>query len=235
MSSWPYINNRLRLIYRDEWNDGFGARGWKLEAAIADPDVIACTAHSGGKSPTSVIVHDILDHFVSGFALSGCLHEAQAIVMHGLRNSIEVRSSFEWLVDDILRDPASDSDARELLAPLLPAPVRACCRSSTEMVERVGAQLGTAQMRARLIQRLIGVGLGGVRTAMTNWERRHLPFERMADIGFCVQELLEKADDAILANKIAVADALLDLSDDVCRLELSANGSDEHVHLEQPV
>lgn len=235
MSSCSHIENRFRLTYRDEWSDSFGARGWKLESAVANPEIIACTAHAGGKSPTSVIVHDILDHLVSGFGLSGCLNEARAIVMHGLRNGIEVRSSFECLVDDILRDPASDSDARELFAALLPAPVRFCCRSSAEMVERVGAQLGTAKMRARLIQRLIGVGLGGVRTAMTNWERRHLPFEKMADIGFCVQELLEKADDAILANKIAVADALLDLSDDVCRLELSTNGFDEHVHLEQPV
>lgn len=235
MSSCSHTDNRLRLIYRDEWNDDFGAQGWKLEAAIADPDIIACTARSGGKSPTSVIVHDILDHFVSGFALSGCLNEARATVMHGLRNSIEVRSSFEWLIDDILRDPASDSDAQVLLAALLPAPVRACCRSPAEMVERLKEQSGTAKMRARLVQRLIGVGLGGVRTAMTSWEQRHLPFERMADIGFCIQELLEKADDAILANKIALGDALLDLSDDVCRLELFTNGSDEHFHLEHRV
>lgn len=57
--------------YRDGWQDGYGACGWKLEVALSDPAIIACTAYTGKQVPTSVLVHDILDHLVSGFGLSG--------------------------------------------------------------------------------------------------------------------------------------------------------------------
>ena len=70
------------LVYRREWQDGYGARGWKLDIAIQDHEVVACTSYTGQKSQTSVLIHDLLDHLVSGFWLSGYRNEARATAMH---------------------------------------------------------------------------------------------------------------------------------------------------------
>jgi hypothetical protein len=63
--------------YRQTWTDGFGARGWKLNSTLGDPEIIASTHETGSAIPTSVLVHDILDHLLSGFAPSG--HRAEAV------------------------------------------------------------------------------------------------------------------------------------------------------------
>ena len=72
--SQPSVAKRLRsgslvvpVTYRKEWQDGFGARSWKLDAAANDRMVIASTSYTGEKIATSVLVHDLLDHCVSGF------------------------------------------------------------------------------------------------------------------------------------------------------------------------
>lgn len=90
-------NNRFDLTYHSEWQDGFGAQGWKLDLAMNNPQVIACTAYTGEKTQTSVLVHDILDHLVSGFWLSGYENEARATAMHGIRNGIEIRFSYRLI------------------------------------------------------------------------------------------------------------------------------------------
>jgi hypothetical protein len=52
----------MHCLYGRTWRDGFGARGWKVAGAVNDPEVIASTAETGERIPTSVFVHDILDH-----------------------------------------------------------------------------------------------------------------------------------------------------------------------------
>lgn len=59
------------VTYAREWLDGFGARGWKLDVSMSDPSVTAATAETGNRIPTSVLVHDILDHHFSGLAVGG--------------------------------------------------------------------------------------------------------------------------------------------------------------------
>ncbi|MFB6261486.1 MAG: hypothetical protein ABEJ96_03600, partial [Thiohalorhabdaceae bacterium] len=52
---------RILARYGETWPDGFGARGWKLEDALAETEVIAATPYPGEQVPTSVFVHDMLD------------------------------------------------------------------------------------------------------------------------------------------------------------------------------
>lgn len=68
---------RIPVTYRHEWHDGFGARGWKLDYSLDDPYIIAATAETGNRIPTSVLVHDILDHYLCGLPLSGQRNEGQ--------------------------------------------------------------------------------------------------------------------------------------------------------------
>jgi hypothetical protein len=70
----------VAVTYRREWQDGFGARGWKLDIGIDDGYVIASTAYCGENIPTSILIHDIVDHHLCAFRLSGHRHEAMALV-----------------------------------------------------------------------------------------------------------------------------------------------------------
>ena len=74
---------RVPCLYRRTWQDGFGARGWKLAGTANDPEVIASTAATGERIPTSVFVHDILDHFLCGLGPSGHRNEAVALLAAG--------------------------------------------------------------------------------------------------------------------------------------------------------
>ena len=85
----------VRVTYRSEWPDGFGARGWKLDIALDDPEIIASTPSPGERINTSVLVHDILDHYVSGFPPSGHRNEAMALIQLSTRTGSDPRSDYE--------------------------------------------------------------------------------------------------------------------------------------------
>ena len=82
------------MSYRDEWEDGFGVRGWKLDAAMRDSTVIASTAYTGENVPTSVLIQDILDHLLCGFGFSGHRNEAMAVVQLASRTGVDAEISF---------------------------------------------------------------------------------------------------------------------------------------------
>jgi hypothetical protein len=107
-----YPNNLLRIgdnsvqvpvTYKKVWDDGFGARGWKVNATIGDPEIIASTRETGQRINTSVFIHDILDHFLSGFGVSGHRSEAMALIQLSRRTGSDPRPDYEQLVrEDIL-------------------------------------------------------------------------------------------------------------------------------------
>ncbi len=52
-----YVNEEgvhIPVTYQKTWDDGFGARGWKIDVSIGDPTIIASTRETGTKIPTSV-------------------------------------------------------------------------------------------------------------------------------------------------------------------------------------
>ena len=55
---------QVPVTYKKVWDDGFGARGWKVNATIGDPAIIASTRETGLRINTSVFIHDILDHYM---------------------------------------------------------------------------------------------------------------------------------------------------------------------------
>lgn len=91
------------VTYKKVWDDGFGARGWKVNATIGDPEIIASTRETGWKINTSVFIHDILDHLLSGFGISGHRREAMALIQLAKRTGSDPGPEFEQLVrEDIL-------------------------------------------------------------------------------------------------------------------------------------
>ena len=71
---------QVPLTYKKVWDDGFGVRGWKVNVTIGDSEIIASTRETGQRINTSVFIHDILDHFLSGFGVSGHRSEAMALI-----------------------------------------------------------------------------------------------------------------------------------------------------------
>ncbi|MBK1716092.1 hypothetical protein [Thiocystis violacea] len=64
-----------------------------IGAYLADPEIIASTRETGGVLPTSVLIHDALDHLISGFAPSGHRAEAMALAQLAERAVSRQRSA----------------------------------------------------------------------------------------------------------------------------------------------
>jgi len=88
---------QVPVTYKKVWDDGFGARGWKVNATIGDPEIIASTRETGQRINTSVFIHDILDHFLSGFGVSGHRSEAMALIQLSKRTGSDPRPDYEQL------------------------------------------------------------------------------------------------------------------------------------------
>ena len=56
-------NVQVAVTYKKTWDDDFSVRGWKVNATIGEPEIIASTRETGQRINTSVFVHDILIWF----------------------------------------------------------------------------------------------------------------------------------------------------------------------------
>ena len=65
---------------------------------MANPEIIPCTPFLGERSPTSALIHDMLDHLCYGFGLSGHRNEAMAPAQLGSRTSTDIKSDLGQMV-----------------------------------------------------------------------------------------------------------------------------------------
>ena len=184
----------IPVTYCLEWQDGFGAQGWKLDRAINDAEVIAVTAYAGETSPTSVLVHDILDHVVSGFGLSGHRNEAMAAMQHGLRNQIAIRSSYEYMAQEILRGQVSGEPLESFLPDSLRQHLPAGAMTDDIKMQALITKLGRSEVFDRVITRFFELGELGVPIAIQNWKKSGLAYETRAALGTSLQALLVRGD-----------------------------------------
>jgi hypothetical protein len=187
---------RVALRYRREWQDGYGARGWKLEAAVGDPAIIASTRETGDRIPTSVLVHDVLDHFLSGFAVSGHRAEAMATVQLSERTASPVERDFLQLVDEdlLFGQVNGESLASFLPADLLSRVPAAAAGGTRAMMHSLQQQLGRQALRERLVQRLFDLGKRGKPHARRCWRALGLEYGLRGRIGEALQRILQEAD-----------------------------------------
>jgi hypothetical protein len=90
------------ISYCAEWMDGYGARGWKIDMTVDDPEIIASTSETGLHIPTSVLIHDILDHYLCGLPPSGHRNEAIALHQLALRTGADPLPDLAQMVDEDL-------------------------------------------------------------------------------------------------------------------------------------
>lgn len=208
------------VVYRKEWQDGFGARGWKLDVAIDDHEVVACTAYTGQKSRTSVLIHDLLDHLVSGFWLSGYYNEARATAMHGLRNGIEVRSSYEHMVEEILRSRKLGEPFQMFLPSRVVSGIPESCVLDAQKFDFLLERMSPEELRARLVQGFLAAGISGVPVAYEQWKKHGLVFETMHGLGCCLQRLQERGESLIAEADAEMAVGSFQISNEACKLVL---------------
>ena len=215
----------IAATYKSSWDDGFGARGWKIDASIGDPMVIASTSETGDKIPTSVLVHDMLDHHLCGLKLSGHRNEAIALNLLAQRtDSSPIPDYTQMTEEDILRGNVNGETMHTFLPDdLIQLIPQALHEDDKQMINYLKQQLGEENLKTRIIERFVELGNAGLPSAKETWQKTGLEFKHRKQIGLCIQKLLEQFDAEIETNNIESVHAEFKVSDDLCVLLLESD------------
>lgn len=217
------IERRVPCLYRHVWEDGFGARGWKLAIAAEDPEVIASTAATGERIPTSVFVHDILDHLLCGLGTSGHRNEAVALLQLAERTGADPTPDFAQMVDeDLLQGCALGESLLELLPSDLTAGLPAGIRDGKTLMTLLQARMGLEPLRQRLIDRFFELGRAGAPRARAHYAAQGLDVGRRGPLGLALQRLLEAADSWVRARCLETAEGAVWMTSRRCGFEIRA-------------
>lgn len=196
----------IPVSYHREWMDGFGARGWKLDVALDDADVIAVTADTGIRVPTSVLVHDILDHHLCGLPLSGHRNEAKALRQLALRTGMDPMPDLFQIVDeDILHGRANGESLHTLLPKSLEILVPEALDDNAQIIAYLIAGLGKDVLRRELAGHLQAIGMEADTEMKIRYEQTGLDHRCRGSLGMALQHLLRHADALATAEDWDVA------------------------------
>jgi len=190
---------RVPVTYHKVWDDGFGARGWKINATIGDPEIIASTRETGQCINTSVFIHDILDHFLSGFGVSGHRSEAMALIQLSNRTGSSPAADYEQMVkEDILNGRVNG----EKLTDFLPAELCVLHPRLSDMTDKaymlyLKDKLGEKPIIKSLVDNFFKLGKAGEAHADESWKRLQLDTSKRTEIGVALQTLLQVIDQTV--------------------------------------
>jgi len=187
---------RIPVTYKKSWDDGFGARGWKVDVTIGDPQIIASTRETGQRIKTSVFVHDILDHFLSGFGVSGHRSEAMALIQLSRRTGASPEPDYRQIIEeDILNGRVNG----ESMSSFLPSSLKELLPEDKSMLDKeiilfLKDKLGNENLTNVLVKHFFSLGKMGEEHAETNWKQLGLDHDKQKEIGNALQELLVEID-----------------------------------------
>lgn len=218
---------RVPVTYRLQWEDGFGARGWKLDAATADEEIIASTRETGARIPTSVFVHDLLDHLLSGFALSGHWAEAMALVQLQRRTGTDIAPDYAQMAREDLMvgrllgpgGPYHRFIGAGLAAGITDAAEVPDARSLAKLLR---ARLGDEAFERAIVQRLFALGEAGIAHARDSFAVLGLDDSARSRTGLCLQRALQDLDRRLEGRQIAFAHGVVWLSRTRCGMDMAA-------------
>lgn len=189
----------LSVTYQRSWDDGFGARGWKVDATIGDPQIIASTRETGPRINTSVFIHDILDHYLSGFGVSGHRSEAMALVQLSKRTNSSPKPDYEQIIsEDILNGRVNGESMKTFLpqdlVKLLPIKSN---MTDKEVISFLNKKMGELKLKNNLVKHFFKLGKAGEEHAIQSWKKLGLNPDKQAKIGLALQKLLVKIDSKV--------------------------------------
>lgn len=211
----------IPVTYRASWNDGFGARGWKLDAAIGDPEIIASTRETGLRLPTSVFVHDIVDHLLCGFAPSGHRAEAMALVQLAQRTGSDPTPDFRQMVEeDILAGRVLGEDWHSFLPADLLALLPAEDTCGNKAMARLERQLGRETLIGHLVGRFFKLGHAGDEHTRESCKKLSLEASNRRELGLALQQVIAACDGLVEAAAAEFIEAVVTVSASGCAMTL---------------
>ncbi|HKJ71610.1 MAG TPA: hypothetical protein VKA55_07660 [Gammaproteobacteria bacterium] len=195
---------------------------WHIDPAGTGGAAMACPAE-GHDSPE--LIHELLDHWIPGFATGGMVGEAKAVVQQAARTGSDPVPALGGLVDALLR-PGEGPQGRLrdfLPADLLPHLPRKA-RSDEEDVRLLRRELGDGLLRARLLGRLVDVGWQGFAPARAVWIGRGLDFRRRHHLADSLHGVVDWMGRAVRDAGWDDARGELALADDMVRFRFHAPG-----------
>jgi hypothetical protein len=192
---------QVPVTYKKVWDDGFGARGWKVDATIGDPEIIASTRETGQRINTSVFIHDILDHFLSGFGVSGHRSEAMALIQLSKRTGSDPGADYEQLVrEDILNGRVNGEELVDFLpADLSDSLPAKATMTGKQIIAFLREQVGEERLIKSLVENFFNLGREGENHAERSWKLLGLDTNKRAVIGHTLQALLVVIDQTVEA------------------------------------
>jgi len=187
---------RIPVTYKKSWNDGFGARGWKVDATIGDPQIIASTRETGQRINTSVFIHDILDHFLSGYGVSGHRSEAMALIQLSRRTGFSPEPDYKQITEEDLLNGRVNGESMKSFLPssliaLLPDNAK---MTDKEIIAFLKNKLGVECLTDTLVNHFFTIGKAGEKHAENNWMKLGLDHHKQKEIGDALQKLLVEID-----------------------------------------
>lgn len=204
---------QVPVRYGRTWDDGFGARGWKLALPGLGEDVIAATPFTGERIPTSVFVHDIVDHHLCGFALSGYLDEAGALMQLALRTGSDPVEDHRQMIDEDLLPgrPVADDWPALLPEALRPAPD---VPPDPLHLRRLGQQIGRGALRALLVSGFVRAGYVRMEAARACWEGYGLDTRSRAAMALALQRLFERVDENMRSADVPQSQGVFEIGNE---------------------
>jgi len=187
---------RIPVTYKKSWDDGFGARGWKVDVAIGDPQIIASTRETGQRINTSVFIHDILDHFLSGFGVSGHRSEAMALIQLAMRTGSSPESDYKQIIEeDILNGRVNGESMKSFLpSSLIDLLPDNADKSDKEIISFLKNALGVDRLTDTLVNHFFTLGKAGKKHAENNWMKLGLNHYKQTEMGDALQKILIEID-----------------------------------------
>ncbi len=210
--NWLRLGSSIVCIptsFCESWPDGLGARGWKLDANRDDPEIIAATSSASGAIPTSVLVHDALDHLLCGFAPSGHRAEAMALEQLARRTGSDPTPDYrqmareDLLAGQVVGEPMYQFIGADLRRRL---PSAAAHWDDRTVINELREHLGDEALVEHLVARMAGLGRAGRPHALLSWRATGFSYSSRTRLGLRLQRLLEQMD-AWVAAEGMVAEA----------------------------
>jgi hypothetical protein len=177
----------------------------------------------GERIPTSVFVHDILDHTLCGLPLSGHRNEAVALIQLAQRTGMDPTPDFAQMVDeDLLRGYASGESLYTFLPQELRTQLAPATRDGQAIIEQLQSRLGLEALRNRLIARFFELGQAGAERARRCYARHGLDHSVRGPLGLALQSLLERADAQAQAYQWSGARAVISITTEDCDFTVTA-------------
>ncbi|MBU2755305.1 hypothetical protein HFU84_12135 [Acidithiobacillus sp. CV18-2] len=210
------------ISYCAEWADGYGARGWKLDVALDDPEIIASTSDAGLCIPTSVLIHDILDHYLCGLSPSGQRAEASALHQLALRTGADPLPDLAQMVDeDLLHGRVIGETMYNFLPENLRDQLPAGLVEDRAIIKYLLSIFDKEAFRNLLIEYLVDLGKNDADRARAHYESKGLQYGQRGALGLAMQSLLVEIDSLAKNSNWRTAHAAYILSNGRCALDVS--------------